>query len=209
MNVFGGATMFRQTLYLIVIAVLTCAAVNPARAHPAKAAERAAPASGARAEFLEEIAYYEQRYTRLAEAVPADKYSWRPAEGVRSIGEVYAHIAGANYGVARALGTQPPAGFDFKGLNAAATDKAKTAQTLKESFAHFRQAILALNDADMDKAQKMFGRQTTLRGSFILITGHFGEHLGQSIAYARINGIVPPWTEEAQQQQKSNEKPKP
>ena len=128
---------------------------------------------------------------------------------MRSVGEVYAHIAGANYGVARALGTQPPAGFDFKALNAAAADKARTALALKESFAHFRRAILTLNDADMDKPQKMFGRQTTLRGSFILITGHYGEHLGQSIAYARVNGIVPPWTEEAQEEQKSKEKAKP
>ena len=168
-----------------------------------------APTSGARAEFLEEIAYYEQRYARLAEAVPAEKYAWRPAEGVRSIGEVYAHIVAANYGIARVLGTQPPAGVDFKAITAAAGDKAKTVQGLKDSFAHFRQAILALSDADDDKAQKMFGRQTTQRGAFIMITGHMGEHLGQSIAYARMNGIVPPWTEEAQQQQKSAEKPKP
>ena len=97
--------------------------------------------SSARAEFLDEIAYYEQRYTRLAEAVPADKYNWRPAEGVRSIGEVYAHIVAANYGIARAFGTQPPAGVDLKAITAAASDKAKTVQALKDSFAHFRQAI--------------------------------------------------------------------
>lgn len=165
-------------------------------------------ATGPKAEFLEEIAYYEQRYVRLAESVPAEKYPWKPAEGVRSIGEVYTHIVAANYGVARALGTQPPAGFDFKSIAAMSTDKAKTLQALKDSFAHFRQAIQALSDADADKPQKMFGRQTTLRGSFIMITGHFGEHLGQSIAYARMNGVVPPWTEEQQQQQKQAEKPK-
>src|SRR6202007_1558269 len=101
-------------------------------------ASGAAPTSGARAEFLEEVVYYEQRYTRLAEAVPAEKYSWRPGEGVRSIGEVYAHIATANYGIARALGTPLPAGIDPKTINAAAGDKAKTIQTLKDSFAHFR-----------------------------------------------------------------------
>jgi uncharacterized damage-inducible protein DinB len=167
-----------------------------------------APTAGPRAEFLEEIAFYEQRYVRLAEAIPAEKYIWRPAEGVRSIGEVYTHIVAANYGVARALGTQPPAGLDFKSITAMSTDKAKTVQALKDSFAHFRQAVLALSDADADKPQKMFGRQTTLRGSFIMITGHFGEHLGQSIAYARMNGVVPPWTEEQQQQQKQAEKPK-
>jgi len=170
----------------------------------------ALPTSGYRAEFLEEVTYYEQRYTRLAEAMPAEKYTWRPAEGVRSVGEVFTHIIAANYGVARALGTAPPAGFDPKAISALSADKAKVLQALKDSFAHFRSAIAALNDADADKPQKMFNRQTTLRGSFIMITGHFGEHLGQSIAYARVNGVVPPWTEEAQQQQqKPADKPKP
>jgi uncharacterized damage-inducible protein DinB len=169
-----------------------------------------APTSGPRAEFLEEIAYYEKRYTSLAEAMPAEKYTWRPGEGVRSVGEVFTHIVGANYGVARALGTAPPAGLDFKSLMALSSDKPKVVQALKDSFAHFRNAIIALKDEDADKPQKMFNRQTTLRGSFIAITGHFGEHLGQSIAYARMNGVVPPWTEEAmQQQQKPAEKPKP
>jgi uncharacterized damage-inducible protein DinB len=173
------------------------------------AAAQAAPTSGYRAEFLDEVTYYEQRYTRLAEAMPAEKYSWRPAEGVRSVGEVFIHIVQANYGVAKALGTAYPANVDPKAINALATDKAKTVQALKDSFAHFRQAVLALGDGDADKPLKMFGRQTTTRGAFILITGHFGEHLGQSIAYARVNGIVPPWTEEQQQQQKQAEKPKP
>ena len=183
---------------------------GPVRAQdkPADKKETAAPTSGYRGEFLAELEYYEQRYVRLAEAMPADKYTWRPGEGVRSVGEVFIHIVQANYGVARSLGTAPPAGLDFKSVGAMATDKAKTVQALKDSFAHFRQAILALSDADADKPQKMFGRQTTLRGSFLLITGHFGEHLGQSIAYARVNGIVPPWTEEQQQQQKPAEKPK-
>src|SRR5262249_3327388 len=153
-------------------------------------------------------AYYEGRYTRLADAVPAEKYSWRPAEGVRSIGEVYAHIVAANYGIARAFGAAMPAGIDPKTINSTANDKPKVVQALKDSFAHFRQAILALKDADNDKSMKMFGRDTTQRGAFIMVTGHTGEHLGQSIAYARMNGIVPPWTEEAQQQQKTGDKPK-
>ena len=198
-----------RKLILLTMATLTCGLADRAfpQDKPAVAAQ-AMPASGARAEFLEELAYYEQRYTRLAEAIPADKYAWRPGEGVRSIGEVYAHISAANYGIARALGTPPPAGLDFKAVTAAGADKAKVTQLLKESFAHFRQAILAISDADMDKPQKMFNRQTTVRGSFLMITGHFGEHLGQSIAYARVSGVTPPWTEEAQQQ-KATEKPRP
>jgi uncharacterized damage-inducible protein DinB len=174
-----------------------------------KASSVAALSAGFRAEFLEEIAYYEQRYASLAEAMPVEKYSWRPGEGVRSVGEVFTHIIQANYGIARALGTPFPAGLDFKAISAISGDKPKVLQALKDSFTHFRGAILALNDADADKPQKMFNRQTTLRGSFIMITGHFGEHLGQSIAYARVNGVVPPWTEEAQKQQKPADKPKP
>ena len=201
-----------KLMCLPLITTLALLFVGPISAQN-KAAEQssssAAPTAGPRAEFLQEVAYYEQRFTRLAEAVPAEKYSWRPAEGVRSIGEVYAHIVAANYGLARALGSQPPAGIDPKAMAATANDKPKTVQALKDSFAHFRRAILALSDADADKPQKMLGQQTTQRGSFLLITGHTGEHLGQSIAYARMNGIVPPWTEEAQQQQKPAEKPKP
>jgi uncharacterized damage-inducible protein DinB len=212
--------MLRKSLYLLLGTVLTTILASPTAAFPGQnkpnektspsAVSRAPVASGARAEFLDEIAYYEQRYTRLADSVPAEKYSWRPAEGVRSIGEVYAHIAAANYGVARALGTEPPAGLDFKAIQTAGNDKAKVTQLLRDSFAQVRRAILAISDSDMDKSQKMFGRQTTVRGAFIMVTGHFGEHLGQSIAYARVNGITPPWTEEAQQQQqKPADKPKP
>lgn len=193
--------------FLILIQCLFSLAAA-SRAQDKPAATAAAPTAGPRAEFLAELSYYEERFVRLAEAVPADKYNWRPAEGVRSIGEVYAHIIAANYGIARAFGTQPPAGIDFKAITASAGDKAKDVQGLKDSFAHFRKAILALSDTDSDKAMKMFGRPTTQRGAFIMVTGHTGEHLGQSIAYARVNGIIPPWTEEAQQQQKSADKPK-
>ena len=204
--------MLRKSLYLVVVAVFTLTFGAPIRGQDKsgdKAAATQAPAAGARAEFLDGLAYYEQRFTRLAGAIPAEKYSWRPGEGVRSIGEVYAHITAANYGVAHALGMQAPSGLDFKAIQAAAADKVKITQLLKDSFAHLRQAILTISDADMDKPQKMFGRQTTVRGAFMMIIGHFGEHLGQSIAYARVNGITPPWTEEAQQQQKAPEKPKP
>lgn len=185
-----------------------CAQEKPLEKTGSSAPGQAAT-SGVRAEFLQEVSYYEDRFVRLAQAMPAEKYAWRPAEGVRSIGEVYAHIAAANYGLARAVGTPVPNGVDVKAIQAAANDKTKMLQSLNDSFAHFRQAIMAISDSDLDKSQKMFGTQTTVRGAFIMITGHTGEHLGQSIAYARMNGIVPPWTEEAMQQQKASEKPKP
>ena len=205
--------MRRHSLYFLLVTGLgfSLSLFLPAQEKPTdKVTTANAPTSGYRAEFLEDVAYYEQRYTRLAEAMPADKYSWRPAEGVRSVGEVYTHIIMANYGVARALRTPFPGGFEPKALAAMSGDKTKVLPVLKESFAHFRGAILALNDADADKPQKMFNRETTLRGSLMMIDRHWGEHLGQSIAYARVNGIVPPWTEEfQQQQQKPADKRKP
>jgi uncharacterized damage-inducible protein DinB len=165
-----------------------------------------APTSGARFEFLDEVSYYEQRFERLADAIPAEKYNWRPVEGVRSIGEVYMHVAIGNYSFAKMLGTPYPAGFDAKALLASSGDKAKAIQALKDSFAQIRGAILAIKDSELEKEIRSPRGPTTIRGLFFLISGHFGEHLGQSVSYARSVGVVPPWTEERQRQEA--EKPK-
>lgn len=165
------------------------------------------PTSGARLEFLDEVSFYEQRFERLADAIPAEKYSWRPAEGVRTIGEVYIHVASSNYNFAKMLGTPYPSGFDLKMLVASSNDKAKVIQALKDSFAHFRNAVLVIKDSELDKQIKAPRGETTIRGSFFLISGHYGEHLGQSVAYARSVGIVPPWTEERQRQESEKSKP--
>jgi uncharacterized damage-inducible protein DinB len=166
-----------------------------------------APTAGPRMEFLDEVSYYEQRYERLADAIPAQKFNWRPGEGVRTVGEVYLHVAAANYSFAKMLGTPPPAGYDPKTLMAESNDKAAVIQDLKDSFAHFRSAILDLKDSDLSKEVKTPRGQTTIRGAFFIITGHFGEHLGQSIAYARSIGIVPPWTQERMRQESEKSKP--
>jgi uncharacterized damage-inducible protein DinB len=189
---------------LFSVAALTRAQEKPAE-RPAVTA--VAPTSGARFEFLDEVSYYEQRFERLADAIPAEKFNWRPVEGVRSTGEVYMHTAVANYSFAKMLGTPYPAGFDSKVLLAASGDKAKVVQALKDSFAQIRTAILAVKDSELDKEIRSPRGPTTIRGLFFLISGHYGEHLGQSVAYARSIGIVPPWTEERQRQEA--EKPKP
>jgi uncharacterized damage-inducible protein DinB len=105
------------------------------------------------------------------------------------------------------LGTPIPASVDTKALMASSGDKAKVVQALKDSFAHLRNSILVIKDSELDKEIRTPRGQTTIRGSFFLICGHFGEHLGQSVAYARQLGIVPPWTEERQRQE--GDKPKP
>src|SRR5260370_39135222 len=125
--------MGRIFLYFLVVttfglSLMPSSLAQESPEHKAPAMASAAPASGFRAEFLEGIAYYEQRYTRLAEAMPAEKYAWRPGEGVRSVGEVFTHIIAANYSVARALGTAPPNGLDCKAITALSNDKPKVRQ---------------------------------------------------------------------------------
>ncbi|MFY9583212.1 MAG: DinB family protein [Candidatus Acidiferrales bacterium] len=195
---------FRGSAFFLGLVLAAASAFAQTAATPAASP---APTAGFRAEFLNELAGVEKRFVGLAEAMPADKYTWRPAEGVRSVSEVYMHVAAANYNIPRLLGTPPPAGFNARGFDTSVTDKAKVIETLKQSLAHLRQAVLNMSEADGEKKLKWFGAENTYRGVLLFIIRHMAEHLGQSIAYARINGVVPPWTEEQQRQQQ--QKPKP
>jgi uncharacterized damage-inducible protein DinB len=187
---------------LLAVALLPANAQSNASPHAATNATPAPPTSGFRAEFLNELKYEEDRFVRLAQAMPADKYTWRPAEGVRSVSEVYLHVAAANYNIPRLFGMPPPAGFKLQGFDKSTSDKTKVIETLRLSFAHMREAALYMSDADLEKqVDWLEGKKNTNRGVMLFILRHAAEHLGQSIAYARINGIVPPWTEEQQQQQ--------
>jgi len=157
--------------------------------------------TGYRAEVMAEVMVQEDKFIRLAEAIPAEKYTWRPTPDVRSFAEVFLHVSAANYNLYKLVGTPPPAGLDVKGLEKSTTDKAKVIATLKDSFAHAKDAIKAMPDADLDKSMDWFGGKNTERGILLFIVRHAAEHLGQSIAYARLVGVVPPWTEDAQKKQ--------
>ena len=198
MSIVRSSVPFAMAVVALSASVAAASAQTPAGT-PAPAD---APTTGYRAEFLRELADLESKYVRLAEQMPADKYGWRPAEGVRSVGEVFLHVAAANYGLTRRIGTPSPATFQPQGFETSTTDKAKIVEQLKESFAHMRNAALKAADADADKTMPWFGGSTiTQRGFLVFVVRHAGEHLGQSIAYARMNGVVPPWTEDAQRQQ--------
>lgn len=164
--------------------------------------------TGYRSEVMAEVMVQEDKFLRLANAIPAEKYTWRPAEGVRSIAEVFMHVATANYNLYKLVGTPPPTGFEVKTFEKSTTDKAKVIAALKDSFEHGRKAITAMPDADLEKSLDWFGGKNTERGILLFIVRHAAEHLGQSIAYARMNGIVPPWTEDAEKP-KAKEETKP
>ena len=157
--------------------------------------------TGYRSEVMAEVMVQQDKLTRLAETVPAEKYSWRPSDDTRSFAEVFLHISAANYNLYKLVGTPPPSNVDVKNLEKSTTDKAKVIATLKDSFAHAKQAIKSMNDADLEKSIDWFGGKNTERGALLFIVRHAAEHLGQSIAYARVAGIVPPWTEDVRKKQ--------
>jgi len=184
---------------LLLVPPSLCAQVNPYK-------EGTPGLTGYRSEVMAEVMIQQDKFVRLAQAIPAEKYTWRPAPDVRSFAEVFLHVSAANYNLYKLVGTPPPAGIDIKGLEKSTTDKAKVIATLQDSFGHARKAITAMSDADLDKSLDWFGGKNTQRGILLFVVRHAAEHLGQSIAYARFVGVVPPWTEDAQRQQKAEPK---
>ncbi len=131
----------------------------------------------------------------LAQAIPAEKYSWRPAPGVRSTGEVFMHIAGTNFYLLSLVGHKLPADFESVKGEKVATDKAQVIEWLKRSLDAVREAHAAATPADLKKTEKFFDHEVTEEGIYLRILIHDNEHMGQLIAYARMNGVVPPWSE--------------
>ena len=131
----------------------------------------------------------------LAEAIPPEKYSWRPAPGARSTGEVFLHIASTNYFLLNRMGHKPPADFESLDVATAATDKAKVIEWLKRSLDAVRDAHATATPAELKKTEKFFDHQATDEDLYLRLLIHANEHMGQLVAYARMNGVVPPWSD--------------
>lgn len=199
--------LFFVLLGALVLAAPTAALAQGTASTPAASATPAAPTSGFRADFLADWDDMAKKAVSLAEAMPAEKYNWRPP-GARSVSEIYMHIASGNFGFMRLLGVEPPPGMDPRALEKTVTEKAKAVEVLKQSFEHVRRAVLNTPDADLDKPVKFFGQPSTVRNVLYIVGTHQHEHFGLTIAYARINSVVPPWTAARQAPQQEKEKPK-
>ncbi len=184
--------MRRQLVSWGVLAV-----VIGATALAARGPEPAAAPTGFRAEFIAEVDSVGKKLTDLAGAIPPEKYGWRPAPGIRSVSEVYVHIAGGNYLLPSFMGVKVPEGISRE-MEKTVTEKAKVIETLKKSLDHVKSVAADMSDADLDKKVKFFGREMTQRALMVVTLNHMHEHLGQSIAYARMNGVAPPWSEGAE-----------
>ncbi len=179
----------------VLIAAL--AALVLAGAPAATQAQDLTPESAAavKAAFLADIEVMRGKFLGLAEAFPAETYTWRPMEGVRSVSEVLMLIASEGYGFApMALGGETAMGRAESQALADITDKAMVIDHLTKGFAHARSAIDAIDPATLVGSRSLFGQERSTPELVMFVGGDMHEHLGQLIAYARTNQIVPPWS---------------
>jgi uncharacterized damage-inducible protein DinB len=144
-------------------------------------------------EFIGQVDFIEGRLLQLEEAMSQDQMSWSPAEGVRNVAQIYLHVAEANYFLVSKMSGETMQG-EQGALEKSSSDKEKVAEIMKTSFAKIKENAAKLTADDLNKEFEMFGMNFTLRNFMITILNHMHEHLGQGIAYARMNGVTPPWS---------------
>jgi len=141
-------------------------------------------------EFLGQIDFVKSRLMQLAEAMPEDKYSWTPGEGVRSVGEVYVHAAESNYYMLSLVKGEKA---DMSSSESKA-DKKTALEMMEKSFSVIKESTAQFTEEDLNKEIEAFGMKFSVRNFMVTMIAHLHEHLGQSIAYARMNGVTPPWS---------------
>ena len=154
------------------------------------------------ADLLADIGQVEKKFMALARVIPDDKAGWRPSAGTRSVSEVLMHVASDNYLIPAALGFPADASTGIKGddyktaitFEKRTVTKAQAIAELEKSFTHLRKALRETPEAKLGSPVTMFGQPFTMQQGWIMATTHLHEHLGQLIAYARSNGIAPPWS---------------
>ena len=169
---------------------------------------------GFRGEYLWELDIAQRQLTALGEAFPAELYGWRPAQDARSFSEVLVHVATGNFLLLRVAGVPAPAGFDIYGphqgdrftkftalirenlsMEKTVIEKRSVIDLLSRSFEAIRHSMVESSDEEIETTGEFFGEQTTVRRVYLRMLAHTHEHMGQAVAYARINGIRVPWAD--------------
>ena len=173
-------------------ALLLCAVFGAMTLHAA-----VDPLEGVWQGYDGEWGHVSRQLVALAEAIPADKYPWRPGPGVRSTSEVFMHIAVANFWLLSITGQALPAGLKLENAEKTTTAKPEVIAWLKRSLDAVKNAHANIKPGDLERKVKVANRDATVDGMYLRIIIHANEHMGQLVAYARMNGIVPPWSEGA------------
>lgn len=142
------------------------------------------------------VTYTSDKIMQLADAIPTDKYDWSPEDGVRSVAGVFQHVIQANYFFATKLGATLPSGVNMQTLEQDLNSKEKIKPALKQSTDLIISTIKNVDDGSLgNKVEFPFPGDYTTTTAMLIAMSHCDEHLGQLIAYSRMNGITPPWSE--------------
>jgi len=152
-----------------------------------------APSDGLWKGYDGEWKHVSQQLVTLAEATPADKFAWRPAPGIRSTSDVYMHIVVANFYLLSITGPKMPADL-LEAAQNKTISKAEVIAWLKRSLEAVNKAHLAETPKDLERKVRIEGQEATVDGMYLRILVHANEHMGQLVAYARMTGVVPPWS---------------
>jgi DinB superfamily len=182
-------------LSALLFALALC--LTATRAHAAKPEDKTAPSYDMKAQSLQDLDDMHKKFVRLAEATPAEKFSWRPSPDTRSVSEAFLHVCNMNYGMPAAIGADPAPGYDGKTLEKSTVDKAKVIAQLNQCFDYVHKFVDGMTNGDFAKPEPKLGPEANAGDVVYIIIADDHEHLGQSVAYARINGITPPWTLDA------------
>lgn len=200
--------MIRYVLSLCsLVAALALALAVPVLAQesaPAPPAPGAAE-NGFQDDVAADIERTGEKLVALAEAIPGEKYGWRPTEGVRSVSEVFVHVLNANTLLPPSLGAAPPADVAMPESMEAAmawmrerestmTAKDDVLAALRKSIDYAAGAVRGLESSALGDEIQALGFPASRRAYVLIVLTHNHEHLGQAIAYARSLGVTPPWS---------------
>jgi len=183
-----------MTGLVCLVSTLAGSAVIARAQAPQSSTDTTAPSYDMKAQALLDLQGVNKKCVDLAQAIPSDKLTWRPSPDSRSFAEVFLHVAGERYGILSMMGATPPDGFKAKDFEKSTTDKDKIVEDLNQSWDFTEKSINGMSNADFAKLLPKLGPQANEGDVIYILVADAHEHLGQLIAYARQNGIVPPWT---------------
>lgn len=194
---------------LLALAALSAGTIDAtAENSTPKASDPTTPSYDMKAQSLLDLQTVQKKFVDLANALPANKLTWRPSADSRSFAEVFLHVAGERYQILALMGASAPEGFQAKAFEKTTTDKAKIIAELNRTWEFTQTTINNMSNADFRRPLPKLGPQANAGDVVYILVADAHEHLGQAVAYARENGIIPPWTIEAQKKaaQKKQEK---
>ncbi len=196
-SIRAGAAMKTPILSLICLACFVKAGTVPMHAQ-SSASDSTAPSYDMKAQALLDLQAVNKKCADLAQAIPSEKLTWRPAPDTRSFAEVFLHVAAERYAILGMLGATPPAGFKAREFEKSTTERDRIVADLNDSWDFASKTITGMSNADFAKLLPKLGPQANEGDVVYILVADAHEHLGQLIAYARQNGVAPPWTVEAQ-----------